>query len=328
MSGWIRAGWNLLFVLPFQVGALTIAQVVGFMIAAQIAGLATDSNRESNIPRQAETISVSEDMDHDRNASADDSTTRREKQLRMLGMLVLACLSNAVALVFWLRNTSLSGIHLGLVSFAVFFLCMTIMPQTDTYFFVRNPWRIIRSAATLGLVVSAMAAVTSVVVLGRWRRLPQAKNRIGYSVPGIAVRLSLSVLAYVALYVVFGYFIAWQNPELRALYGGGDSVLGFFERITTPPVPNRVIPFQAARGLAWALLCGFMLRVSLGGQVRSALAIALFIAVVMNSQLLLPNPLMSERVRLVHLLETATSNFLFGLICTWLWTIRLSNPSS
>jgi hypothetical protein len=35
-------------------------------------------------------------------------------------------------------------------------------------------------------------------------------------------------------------------------------------------------------------------------------------AVVMNSQLLLPNPLMPHEVRMVHLVETATSNFLFG----------------
>jgi hypothetical protein len=35
-------------------------------------------------------------------------------------------------------------------------------------------------------------------------------------------------------------------------------------------------------------------------------------AVVMNSQLLLPNPLMPREVRMAHLLETATSNFLFG----------------
>jgi hypothetical protein len=33
---------------------------------------------------------------------------------------------------------------------------------------------------------------------------------------------------------------------------------------------------------------------------------------VMTSQLLLPNPLMPAEVRMAHLLETSTSNFLFG----------------
>ncbi|HEX5834694.1 MAG TPA: hypothetical protein VFY34_12605, partial [Pyrinomonadaceae bacterium] len=44
---------------------------------------------------------------------------------------------------------------------------------------------------------------------------------------------------------------------------------------------------------------------------ESGLAVALLFAV-MTSQLLLPNPLMPAEVRMVHLVETATSNFLFG----------------
>ena len=39
---------------------------------------------------------------------------------------------------------------------------------------------------------------------------------------------------------------------------------------------------------------------------------ALLFGVVATSLLLLPNPLMPPKVRMVHLLETATSNFLFG----------------
>ena len=34
----------------------------------------------------------------------------------------------------------------------------------------------------------------------------------------------------------------------------------------------------------------------------------------MTAPLLLPNPLMPEEVRMAHLLETSTSNFLFGWI--------------
>jgi hypothetical protein len=51
---------------------------------------------------------------------------------------------------------------------------------------------------------------------------------------------------------------------------------------------------------------------------ESGLAVALLFAAV-NSQLLLPNPLMPYEVRMAHLLETATSNFLFG----WLIVIVL-----
>jgi hypothetical protein len=53
---------------------------------------------------------------------------------------------------------------------------------------------------------------------------------------------------------------------------------------------------------------------------ESGLAVALLFAV-MTSQLLLPNPLMPAEVRMAHLVETATSNFLFGwLVVLILWS--------
>ena len=127
-------------------------------------------------------------------------------------------------------------------------------------------------------------------------------------------------MIYVSIYLVFGYFVAWQNPELRALYGGGEKTVGFLTHITSPPTSNRVIPFQLLRGLAWTVLCLYMIRVSTGSRIRAAISVAAVLAVVMNSQLLLPNPVMSESIRHVHLVETASGNFLFGLACVWIWT--------
>jgi hypothetical protein len=51
---------------------------------------------------------------------------------------------------------------------------------------------------------------------------------------------------------------------------------------------------------------------------ETALAIGLLFAVVMNARLLLPNPYMPEPVRMAHLVETASSNFIFGLFTGWL----------
>jgi hypothetical protein len=54
---------------------------------------------------------------------------------------------------------------------------------------------------------------------------------------------------------------------------------------------------------------------------EAGLAVALLFGVVATSLLLLPNPLMPQEVRMAHLLETATSNFLFGwlvvLVLCW-----------
>jgi hypothetical protein len=43
-------------------------------------------------------------------------------------------------------------------------------------------------------------------------------------------------------------------------------------------------------------------------------------AVLMNAQLLLHNTYLPEAVRMTHLIETASSNFIFGLLVGWLLT--------
>jgi hypothetical protein len=58
-----------------------------------------------------------------------------------------------------------------------------------------------------------------------------------------------------------------------------------------------------------------------GGWQETALALGLLFAVT-NAQLLLPNPYMPEAVRMTHLIETASSNFIFGCLIGWLLTPR------
>jgi hypothetical protein len=47
-------------------------------------------------------------------------------------------------------------------------------------------------------------------------------------------------------------------------------------------------------------------------------AVGLLFAVLVNAQLLLPNPYMPDAVRMAHLIETASSTFIFGLLVGWL----------
>ena len=134
-----------------------------------------------------------------------------------------------------------------------------------------------------------------------------------------AGKLSLIVIAYVIIYFTFGYFIAWKSAAVRAYYGGSDpgSYLAQLSNVVrdTP----LLVPLQAARALLWAAIAVPVIRMTKGRWWEAGLAVALLFSVVMNSQLLLPNPLMPREVRMVHLLETATSNFLFG----WLLVLVL-----
>lgn len=324
MSSWFATIWRFLISPALQVTALTVVQIAGFMAAVQVAGFSQPTRSESQRQRAEHERQIEEPAS---NSSEQSVTTRRGNQLKMFLALVIACFMNSASLLFWLRKTHLGGFRLMAGTFMAFFLCMTMMPQSDTYFFVRSAGQIIRSSLVLGLVVSSAVAIASVFVLGRLRG-GSRRYVLGLSYSAMIIRVALCVIVYAVIYVAFGYFVAWKNPELRMLYGGSDQLLGFWDRITTPPVPNRVIPFQLLRGFVWTLICLFMLRVSSGTRMRSVLSVSAFIAVVMNSQLLLPNPLMSEQVRHIHLLETASSNFVFGIFCTLLWTTHQTELAS
>lgn len=75
--------------------------------------------------------------------------------------------------------------------------------------------------------------------------------------------------------------------------------------------------FQIPRGVLWILIVLPALAVTRGSLMRKGLIIGLLFAVLSSSQLLLPNPFMSDMVRMGHLIETAPSNFLWGFIIAW-----------
>lgn len=313
----------------FQVFVLAIVQLFAFVLAAQLAGI---SNQPATSPTvSAETRTTAEQIttpvtprgESVGNSSKSTSALQAD-QARMFGFAALVCLLNASAMVFWIQRCTLSGFGLIAAVFVVFFNCLTIMPQSDTFLFLRDSESIIRTAAVMGFCVSLVFAMATVPVFWRWRnrKIASASKLLeGLTMSGFFWRLMLCSVGYLVLYVVFGYYVAWQNPELRALYGGDENqLLGFWERVLTPPTSNRVIPFQFLRGIAWTILCLGMIRFSVGSRWSLAIVIGLVLAVVMNAQLLFPNPIMSENVRLTHLFETATSNFLFGFFCVWVLT--------
>ena len=98
---------------------------------------------------------------------------------------------------------------------------------------------------------------------------------------------------------------------MRTYYGGDDPgsyLVHLAGLLRTEPL---LFVLQAVRALLWTAIAVPVIKMMRGEWWEAGLAVALVFAV-MTSQLLLPNPLMPAEVRMVHLVETATSNFLFG----------------
>lgn len=131
----------------------------------------------------------------------------------------------------------------------------------------------------------------------------------------------LAAIVYPFLFFPAGYFIAWQSPALRQFYSGSTELLPpvahFARMIADDPL---VYPFEVLRGALWVGAALLVLRTSDGPAWRSTALVALSFALLQNNLHLLPNPLMPAEVGRVHFLETASSNFAWGLAIGWVMT--------
>lgn len=75
--------------------------------------------------------------------------------------------------------------------------------------------------------------------------------------------------------------------------------------------------FQILRGVLWILIALPALAVTRGLLMRKGVILGLLFAFLGSSQLLIPNPFMSDMVRMAHLIETASSMFLWGFMIAW-----------
>ena len=241
-----------------------------------------------------------------------------------LAALLAVSVINAAVWTWVVLRSRWSGWKLVLTIFFVFYGVGTLMPQIETAYFVTNlPSGMLTRLFIAGLIMAAVFSPLAVLILGKARRRTNGTSGLAMPASAWAIKLSLIGVVYVVIYFTFGYFIAWKSPAVRAYYGGTDpgNFIGQMRNVLrTEPL---LLLLQFARGLLWAAIAVPVIRMMKGDWWEAGLAVALLFAMT-SSLLLLPNPLMPADVRMAHLLETSTSNFLFG----WLVVLILRGTRS
>lgn len=234
----------------------------------------------------------------------------------LLALLAISLL-NAAVFGYVILRSGWTGWKLILSMVLVFYGVNTLMPQIETAFFVNTlPPGMLSRLFVAGFIIAAVFCPLAVLILGK------ARSKTGsaledswpkHSITGWIARLALVVVLYLLVYFGFGYYVAWQSPAVRSYYGGQDP--GSFVAQIRSVLRDQPLLFvlQAGRALLWTSIAIPIIRMMKGKRWETPLAVALVFAVT-ASQLLLPNPLMPYEVRMAHLLETTTSNFLFGLL--------------
>lgn len=243
---------------------------------------------------------------------------------------IFAMLVSQAMLLAWV-GSRLSGTPRA-ASFALFTLAfgsMSVMSQIESAFFLdRMPLADAARVVLAGGVALACFCPLAVRVNRRARlafaELPPNPGPAGAS--DWATRIAATSAIHLLLYFSFGYFVAWVRPEVH-LYYGGTAPEGFVAHMAglLRDQPE-LVPFQILRSGLWIALVLPVLRLFRGPRWLHAIAVGAVLAWLMNGQLLLPNPYMPEEVRMIHLVETASSNFVFGMALVWL--LRPAGPSS
>jgi hypothetical protein len=242
-------------------------------------------------------------------------------------LLLAVCFLQVVVLTHLIIRSRWAGWRLVATVLLVFYGVMTFMPQIESAVFLnRLPPGTLPRLFLMGALVAAPFSVLAVLILGKRKAGtvdPGPDPRVLMPASEWAWKLAVIALVYLILYFTFGYFIAWKDPAVPQYYGGTDPGSFFAQmRAVMRDMPS-LIPFQILRAMLWVALALPVIRMLKGQWPETAIALGSLFAV-MTAPLLLPNPYMPEEVRMAHLRETASSNFLFGMFIGWLLTQRHS----
>lgn len=240
--------------------------------------------------------------------------------------LLIVCAVTVLVVMSMIYSSRWRGWKLILSMSVAFYLVMTLVTQLEAWYFLLGitigPELMFRLFLQ-GLPTAFLFIPLAVLIMGRvytFAEQPQIPDVVPMPLTEWLWKLGVIYVAYLVLYYTAGYFIAWQNPDVRAFYGSPGDALPFLQQMahifTTDPL---LTPYQLVRTLIWVAGAYLVIRGSRLSLWQTALVVGLMFSVPQNIGHILPNSLIpSNSVRMSHLVETASSTFIFGLFVTWL----------
>lgn len=233
-------------------------------------------------------------------------------------MLFIICGLNTWIILYLIYNAQYSGWKLAGTVFLVTFGIQYFMSQIETLWFndslnfpINGIWAIVSGGAIMTLLFSVAATFFT----GNFKHSKEtdnssAKINLGPMVKRIVL---LSVVIWPLIYFLAGYLIAWQFAEVRLFYSGTTEMASLLS-IMQGNVASGLYFFSILRGVLYILIGLQVLAMTKGTLIHIGVILGLLFAFLGSSALLLPNPFMTEMVRMAHLIETVPSSFIWGFI--------------
>ncbi|MBK6967492.1 MAG: hypothetical protein IPH20_27250 [Bacteroidales bacterium] len=248
------------------------------------------------------------------------------------GILIVGVVNTLIVMALVL-SSRWSGLKLMIGLSLAYYGAVTFIMQIETWYFLSD---ITVNAALLprlflmGMPVAFLYIPLAVWILGKGRaaEVSLRKEVLQMSFTEWFWKLSLIALIYITLYWLAGYYIAWQNPDLRSFYGSPGEIVPFWKHTAnTLHSDPWLFPFQVLRAMLWTLCAIPVIRGSGLNFTGTALLVGVFFSLPQNLGHIIENPLLPiASVRLSHLIETASSTFLFGFMITILLQYKPEFP--
>ncbi len=238
--------------------------------------------------------------------------------------VVIVSAACVLVIILMISSSRWQGWKLIAAQSLAYYGAVTVVTQLEAWYFLYGKTigpELLPRLFLQGLPVAFVFIPLAVVVLWRVRKPKGALPQFApMPLKEWIWKLAVIIVAYWVLYHLAGYFIAWQNPDVRAFYNQPGPVLPFFKQMQNLLVVDPWLnPYQALRALVWTACALPIVRGSRWNAWQTALVVGLMFSVPQNIGHILPNSMIPlNSVRISHLLETASSTFVFGLIVTWL----------
>ncbi len=240
----------------------------------------------------------------------------------------LVVLVNVLVYEWYILRSNAYGQRLIMVLFLQIFGVIFFVAQIEALVFnyvLRMPVAFVIVLIVAGAVVAGIVAPLAVKLFKKQKPQSSDVSKLPlWEGPAteLAWKLTTISLLYVAVYMFFGYFIAWQFPAVREYYSGSTEIVGFVQQwANTIKADPTLLLVQVLRGYLWAGLALLATRTIGSGRRWERLTIVgLLMSVGLSFQILLPNPYMPAGVRYGHFPELFVENFLFGVIAALLFT--------
>ena len=234
----------------------------------------------------------------------------------IISAMLLACFINTSILTAMIKRSVWYGWNMiwavALVIYGVqFFLSMIEglvfndalnMPQQGFY-----------SILIGGLVFTVLMSPMLVWINGKIKN-PEVQDHIQNHVSNKKIKVCLlAILVYPTLYFLAGYYIAWQSEALRVFYTGSTRMESFLD-IMVENFKSGLVFFQFIRGFLWLAIIWPVYQMLKGNKYEKGIIIGLLLALIMNSQHIIPNPYMPREISTYHFIETSVSNFIWGFL--------------